>query len=77
MKHITISALIFVATLVTGPAARAADGEVEKLKAKLATVTAEADALWVYVQSGPDNPNINALNRALALYQKRAYGKRK
>ena len=77
MKHAMLSTLIFVATLATSASAQAADTEVEKLKVKVANLTAEANALWVYVQSSGENPNIAALNRAMSYYQKRVYGRKK
>ena len=55
------------------PAAESAD--VSELKRKLAAVTAEAEALWIYVESGADAPNVHALNRAMALYERRRRGK--
>ena len=74
MKHAILSSIVLLSALAAGSRAHAAD-DVAKLKAKLAAVTAEADALWIYVQSSGDNPNIGALNRAMALYEKRNYGR--
>ena len=70
------SLLLTIACLSFAPESRAATengataaatSEVRELKRRLRQVTAEADALWMFVGSGPDNPNVKALERAAAL----------
>lgn len=73
----TFCMLLATAYLNTSQPAFAADApptsttDVRELKRRLKQVTTEADLLWKYIGSGPDNPDVATLERAAALLDRR------
>ena len=72
-----LAILLATAYLNTACPVHAADApapmsnEVRELKRRLKQVSLEADLLWKFIGSGPDNPDVATLERAAALLDRR------